>query len=70
VIDESRAADPTEGDFVAFRQAGEPVAGEFRCSACGYGVAVFRELPRCPMCAGTTWEEAAWSPFGRAGRTL
>jgi len=66
MIEERRAADPTEGDFVAFRFAGDAVKGEFRCSGCGYGVAVSRELPQCPMCAGTTWEEAAWSPFGRA----
>jgi rubrerythrin len=43
--------------FVAFHGVGAEVAGAFRCSACGYGVAVFRTLPRCPMCGGETWEE-------------
>jgi hypothetical protein len=29
---------------------------EYRCSACGYGIAV-RELPvACPMCGGAAWE--------------
>ena len=46
--------------FVAFHVAGEQVAGEFRCSHCGYGVSVRRELPRCPMCGGSTWEP--WRP--------
>jgi rubrerythrin len=33
-----------------------PVAGEFRCAECGYGVVVQRVLPQCPMCGGTAWE--------------
>ena len=33
------------------------------CSGCGYGVTIFRTLPRCPMCGGQTWEQTAWSPF-------
>ena len=45
--------------------AGAPAKGEFRCTLCGYGVAVHRELPRCPMCAGEDWEPARWSPFTR-----
>ena len=68
MIGGSRAADPSDGDFVAFRQAGEAVQGEYRCSECGYGVSVARELPMCPMCSGTLWEEAAWSPVGRRDR--
>jgi len=68
VIDGSRAADPADGDYVAFRTAGDVAEGEYRCSECGYGVAVTRELPTCPMCTGTLWEEAAWSPFGRRDR--
>jgi hypothetical protein len=39
-----------------FRVAGTEVAGEFRCSDCGYGAVVQRELPPCPMCGGTVWE--------------
>jgi hypothetical protein len=61
--------DPPEGDYVAFRRAGEEASGEFRCADCGYGVAVFRGLPPCPMCGGTIWE-AAWSPGGRTPGVL
>jgi hypothetical protein len=25
------------------------------CTECGYGVAIFREPLRCPMCGGTLW---------------
>jgi len=39
---------------------------EYHCSECGYGVTVRRELPVCPMCDGTTWEQTAWRPFTRA----
>jgi rubredoxin len=52
--------------FVDFRSTGDAVKGEFHCAECGYGVTVYRELPRCPMCGGTTWEQAPWSPFTRA----
>jgi rubredoxin len=54
-----------EDGFVAFLAAGEPAVGEFRCSACGYGVSVYRALPICPMCGGTAWEHAPWSPVAR-----
>lgn len=57
----------TADDYVEFRVAGDQVEGEFSCSACGYGVAVSRELPSCPMCGGTSWEESVSSPFKRAG---
>jgi hypothetical protein len=56
------------GDFVQFRAAGENGKGEFRCSACSYGVTIHTKLPVCPMCAGETWEQAAWRPFTRAER--
>jgi rubrerythrin len=60
----------SEGDFVPFLAAGESAKGEYRCAECGYGVASFRTLPRCPMCGGGSWEQAAWSPFRRnAGET-
>ncbi len=67
MIEGSRATDTADREFVAFRATGERAEGEFRCAECGYGVAVFTDLPPCPMCAGTVWEEAAWSPFWRAG---
>src|SRR4051794_34032339 len=54
------------GDFVLFVSSGMHVKGEFHCAECGYGVTVYRELPRCPMCGGEEWEQSPWSPFGRA----
>jgi rubredoxin len=56
-------------DYVEFRVAGDQAEGTFTCSACGYGVAVSRELPSCPMCGGTTWEESGSSPFTRSGES-
>jgi rubredoxin len=44
---------------------GQSVKGEFHCSECGYGVTIVRVLPRCPMCGGTSWEQAEWSTFSR-----
>src|ERR671923_1096625 len=35
--------------YVQFWSTGESVKGEFHCAECGYGIAVCRELPRCPM---------------------
>ncbi len=52
--------------FVHFGTSGEPAKGEYHCSECGYGITVYRELPVCPMCACKVWEQAPWSPFGRA----
>ena len=49
--------------YVEFLATGDSAVGEFHCGECGYGVIVSRELPRCPMCGGTTWEQSAWSPF-------
>jgi rubrerythrin len=46
---------------------GSRAKGEYRCSACSYGVTVYRELPRCPMCGSRSWERLDWSPFVRAG---
>jgi hypothetical protein len=63
------ANDPTtaaDGDEVVFATAGDHVKGEFRCSECGYGVTVCRDLPRCPMCSCEVWEAVSWAPFGRA----
>lgn len=33
------------------------------CAGCGYGIAIRREPPPCPMCRGTEWEPAPWRPF-------
>ena len=56
--------------FVQFWAAGDNGKGDYRCSECSYGVTVHRTLPVCPMCAGSSWEQAAWSPFSRAERLL
>ena len=61
--------DVLDDEFVAFSAAGESVKGEYHCSECGYGVTVCRELPVCPMCGGTAWEQTSWSPFARAHTT-
>ena len=58
--------EPVDIDDVRFWAEGESAKGEFHCSECGYGVTVCRELPRCPMCGGTSWEASTWSPFARA----
>jgi rubredoxin len=50
-------------DYVEFVRAGAPAAGAYRCSGCGYGVTVRASLPSCPMCGGTTWEQAASAQF-------
>jgi rubrerythrin len=57
-------------EYVEFRSTGETVKGEFHCSECGYGVAIVRALPLCPMCGGRSWERSAWSPFTRSASTL
>ena len=55
-------------DYVQFWAAGESGKGEYRCSECAYAVTVCRTLPVCPRCAGSSWEQVAWSPFSRALR--
>jgi rubrerythrin len=68
MLDTTRTNSSVEGDFVEFIESGTRVAGEYHCAGCGYGVTVHAALPRCPMCSGTTWEQAAWSPFTRTRR--
>ena len=53
-------------DYIEFQTAGARAKGQYRCTSCGYGVTVHDELPTCPMCAGTDWEQSAWTPFGTA----
>ena len=43
--------------------AGVRAKGEYWCSACGYGVTIYRKLPLCPMCGAGSWEQTDWSPF-------
>ena len=52
--------------FVPFYAAGDSAKGEFHCTECGYGVTIFRELPHCPMCGCTSWEQSTWSPLTHA----
>ena len=68
MLDEARRSEVGENGYVDFLHVGTAATGEFRCSGCGYGVTVQATLPLCPMCAGTTWEPAAWSPFTLHGR--
>ena len=61
----------TEGaDAGVLLAAGVKVKGEYRCSGCGYGVTIYRELPSCPMCGSGAWEQLTWSPFTRPGAEL
>lgn len=57
-------------EYVEFLVTGAVAKGEFHCSQCGYGVTIVRTLPVCPMCQGTSWEQSAWSPFGKATSSL
>ena len=57
-------------DYVEFQTAGARAKGQYRCAGCGYGVTVQVALPQCPMCSGTTWEQAAFSPFSRSPELL
>jgi rubrerythrin len=56
------SVDTTE-DVASRLSAGVKAKGEFRCAGCGYGVTVYRELPRCPMCGSESWEQQPWTPF-------
>jgi hypothetical protein len=68
MVHRATSTEPVEADdYVQFWATGDRVKGEFHCSDCGYGVTVHAQLPACPMCASTSWEQAPWSPFGRAG---
>jgi rubrerythrin len=70
VLEVHGTTDDTSGDFVQFLSAGQQAKGEFHCAECGYGVTVWRTLPRCPMCGNDSWEQSAWSPFARARSVL
>ena len=55
-----------DDDYVPFVAAGSRATGQYRCAECGYGITIHAELPVCPMCSGTTWEETAWSPLSNS----
>lgn len=56
LLDEVQRTFDYDGELVQFVRAGSAVQGAFHCADCGYGVSVQTTLPRCPMCAGTSWE--------------
>jgi len=66
MLDEAPSKETGDGDYVEFVPTGASAVGEYHCTDCGYGVTVHATLPRCPMCSGTSWEQAPWSPFSRA----
>jgi hypothetical protein len=66
MLDEGSSTLAPDGDYVEFLTTGTHATGQFHCADCGYGVTIHTELPRCPMCGGESWEEAAWSPLSRA----
>jgi len=66
MLDEGSSTLAPDSDYVEFLTAGTHATGQFHCADCGYGVTIHTELPRCPMCGGVSWEEAAWSPLSRA----
>jgi rubredoxin len=70
MLDDTQAPDATDVDYVEFIAAGTKVAGAYHCAGCGYGVTLHSPLPVCPMCSGTSWEQAPWSPLSRARATV
>jgi hypothetical protein len=54
---------PFEDDFVEFFRAGDPVAGEFQCVACGRPAVHRGLLSRCPGCGNALWEHGTRTPF-------
>jgi hypothetical protein len=58
-----RGATRPEPDFVEFWRTGADVIGIFSCAACGREVRSVRQLPDCPSCGGSLWEQTASSPF-------
>jgi hypothetical protein len=71
LIAELRESDPKPVAFVREAEEGMVAAGrgrkgkraEYRCAACGYGVVVYGQPPRCPMCSEPRWEHVEWRPF-------
>jgi rubrerythrin len=62
VIEGSRYEPLEAAGYVEFAATGDEASGAFQCAECGYGVAVQRVLPLCPMCGGTAWEHAFVAP--------
>ena len=66
MLDDTPAPHFDDADYVEFFPTGKAVTGAYHCADCGYGVTLRSVLPVCPMCSGSTWEQAPWSPFSRA----
>jgi rubrerythrin len=66
---EARAGSRHVEEFIDFRAMGDRAEGAHRCSECGYGVAVFDVLPRCPMCGGEVWEASDPRPPRRTAES-
>jgi hypothetical protein len=54
-----------EGGIVAPRRGRKGKRAEYRCAACGYGIIVYGQPPRCPMCSEPRWEHVEWRPFSQ-----
>jgi hypothetical protein len=55
---------PFDEEYVEFFRAGDPVAGEFQCVACGRPALHRGLLSRCPGCGSALWEHGGRTPFG------
>ena len=72
-IVELRERDPKLLALVREAEDAEVAAGggrrgkraEYHCAACGYGIVVYGQPPRCPMCSEPRWEHVEWRPFSQ-----
>ena len=51
-------------EYVEFFSQGALVTGVLSCVACGRTIVSLYQLPPCPSCGGTIWEDPSSSPFG------
>lgn len=70
MLDQAAESQGRGDGYVEFAAAGTAARGAYHCAECGYGVTVQAELPRCPMCSGTTWEPRVWSLPARPPRAI
>ena len=54
-----------EAGTVAVGRGRKGKRAEYRCVACGYGIVVYGQPPRCPMCREPRWGHAEWRPFSQ-----
>jgi hypothetical protein len=62
-----RAAEDSaaEGGIIAAGRGRKGKRAEYRCAACGYGIIVYGQPPRCPMCREPRWEHVESRPFSQ-----